>query len=249
MIQNLKLFLCGFLMVVFIGITTAEQVCEAYDDFSSGSLDTNKWEIRQDVEGQPFMDEYGVLNESGFVFHTQQNIIEDRRVYLFPKRTFTTGDTLNYDVNLISREGTYANMVLLTGGQYIRIGMRGTSAGFDELGVAHMQLEFQENNLHILRETPSGSVLVDDLTLTNSNGTYEFYIGSFSGSNGAVHMDYDNFVVCVNQPDINLEERVEMLEQRVNELENRTSLLESIVNKIVDFINAIPEGLRKDWVY
>ncbi len=86
------------------------------------------------------MDEYDVINEGdGFVFHTQQNIIGDRRVYLFPKRKFTTGDSIEYDVDLISRAGNYAQMVLLTGNQYIRIGMRGTDAGFDELGIAHMK--------------------------------------------------------------------------------------------------------------
>src|SRR3989338_8075540 len=73
-----------------------------YDNFSSGSLDLNKWELRQDTEGQPLMNEGFVT--SG-VFHTQQNTIGDRRTYLFPTRTFTTGDSLDYDFNVISKEG------------------------------------------------------------------------------------------------------------------------------------------------
>ncbi|MEK6922182.1 MAG: hypothetical protein AABX08_00080, partial [Nanoarchaeota archaeon] len=159
-----------------------------------------KWEIRQDTEGQPLMDEYDVINEGdGFVFHTQQNIIGDRRVYLFPKRKFTTGDSIEYDVDLISRAGNYAQMVLLTGDQYIRIGIFGYNngvQGFDELGIANMKLIFQENNLRVERRTPSGELLIDNLQLVNPNGIYELYIGSFSGHNGIVHMDYDNFRIC-----------------------------------------------------
>jgi hypothetical protein len=187
-----------FMTILFIGAVSA-YACYTYDDFSSGSLDTGKWEIRQDVEGEPLMEEYGVLNESGFVFHTQQNTIGDRRVYLFPKRTFTTGDILEYDFNVISKEGNYGQMVLLTGDQYIRMGIMGYSSGvqgYDELGLSHTKIEFQKNNLHLIRTAPSGLVLIDDLTLTNENGSYELYIGSFSGHNGRTHIDYDNFVLC-----------------------------------------------------
>ena len=179
-------------LVLFLGVVSVSAAL--YDNFSSGRLDDTKWEIKQDTEGQPLMEEYGVMNEeNNWVFHTQQKTAEDRRVYLFPKRQFTTGDLIEYDVNLISREGTYAQMVLLTGDQYIRISIRGPSAGFDELGVAHMKLEFQENNLHIERTTPSGNLLIDNLALTNQNGDYELYIGSFTGGGSKVHMDYDNF--------------------------------------------------------
>lgn len=165
-----------------------------YDDFSSGQLNMSKWEIRQDVEGQPMMDKYKVSFERGnFVFHTEQIRIGDRRVYLFPKINFTTGDSIEYDNNLVSREGNHAQMVLLTGDQYIRIGMRGTDAGFDELGWAHMKLTFLPNLLVVERWTPSGQRLYDELHLSRENGTYQLYIGSYSGHNGRVHMDYDNF--------------------------------------------------------
>jgi DNA-binding transcriptional MerR regulator len=201
--KKLSILLILFLIVsVFmVGFVSADLVCETYDDFSSGVLDTSKWEIRQDVEGQALMEEYDVREEGGsYVFHTQQNTIADRRVYLFPKRQFTTGDVIEYDVNLVSRAGNHAQMVLLTGDQYIRIGMRGPAADFDELGVAHMKLSFFENILEIKRETPNGAILLDNLTLTNSNGNYELYIGSFSGHNGQVHIDYDNFTICTEEP-------------------------------------------------
>ena len=169
----------------------------SYADFSSGVLDSSKWEVRQDVEGQPLMDEYGVMEENGnYVFHTQQNEIGDRRTYLFPKHIFTTGDVLEYDFNVISKEGNYGQMVLLTGDQYIRVGIMGYSSGvqgYDELGWSHVKIEFQKNNFHLTRTSPSGLVLVDDLYLSNADGDYELYIGSFSGHNGRTHIDYDNF--------------------------------------------------------
>ena len=197
--KNKSFFIITLSLVFIASFVSSVQVCETYDDFESGILNTSKWEIKQDVEGQPLMDEYGVLEENGeFVFHTQQNIAEDRRIYLFPKRQFTTGDVLKYDVGIISKEDNYGNMVLLTGDQYIRIGIMGYSGGvqgFDELGTAHIELEFEENNLIVRRHSPSGTDLLDNLALSNSNGTYEFYVGSFSGHNGIVHMDYNNFII------------------------------------------------------
>jgi|GEM_PF-3619377 len=170
-----------------------------YDDFSSGSLDSSKWQVRKDVENQPFMDDYGVrLENDNYVFHTQ-NAANDQRVYLFPTRTFTTGDIIEYDSNLTSRDGTYAQMTLVTGSQYYRLGMRGQAAGFDEFGTAHNKITFQENLLAIERTTPSGNIIYDNLPLSNANGTYELYIGSFV--NGSVHMDLDNFqMTAVPEP-------------------------------------------------
>ncbi len=253
----IKLALLGIFIFLLTGFASAAQICETYDGFESGSLDTIKWEVRQDIEGQSLMDEYGVIDEEGnFAFHTKQNSAGDRRVYLFPKKQFTTGDSIEYDANLISREGTYAQMVLLTGDQSIRIGMRGTDAGFDEIGMAHMKLIFQENNLAIERKTPLGNLLIDNLALTNTNGTYELYIGSFSGSNGIVHIDYDNFVLCREEifEEPNLEKRIAVLEQKVEDLEhkneeldNRVSSLEKLVRKIIRFIRDLPRTFSRFW--
>ena len=168
---------------------------QLYDDFSSGILNASKWEIRQDVEGQPLTDEYWVDNVSEN-FHIKQNAIGDRRTYLFPKQTFTTGDVLEYDFNVISREGNYMSMDLLTGDQYIRVGIMGYIGGvqgYDELGKSHIKIEFQENNFHLERTTPSNITLIDDLALANPNGNYELYIGAVSGHNGKTHIDFDNF--------------------------------------------------------
>ena len=90
-----------------------------YDDFSAPTLDASKWDVRQDVQGQAHMDEYRVDTDNQN-FHLQQNTIGDRRTYLVPKRTFTTGDKLEYDVDVVSREGNYGNFIIVDGDQYIR---------------------------------------------------------------------------------------------------------------------------------
>lgn len=234
-----------FLIILLTNFISA-QTCEVYDDFSSGILDIDKWEVRQDVEGQPLMDEYGVLNESGnFVFHTKQNTIADRRVYLVPKRKFTTGDVLEYDFNIISKEGNSGQMTLLTGNQYIRVGIMGDI--HKELGNWHIKIEFQENNFYLERTKPSGEVLIDNLALTLADGVYELYVGTHTGHNGRAHIDFDNFKICTEEPEPNLEERIEELEERVEELEERTSFLESIIDKIIEFIEDLPKGLSKYW--
>jgi len=237
--NNLKagLILCS-LAIFLINFVSATQICEVYYDFSSGQLNESKWEIRQDVEGQPFTDEYWVDSDLEN-FHIQQNEIGDRRTYLFPKHSFTTGDVLEYDFNVISKEGNYMQMDLLTGDQYIRVGIMGYNngvQGYDELGISHIKIEFQENNFHLERTSPSGIFLVDDLYLTNPNGNYELYIGAGSGHNGRMHMDFDNFELCTEIQEPSLEERVTALEEKVNELENRTSILEVIVKKIAEFL-------------
>lgn len=192
-----------FMFVLMIGLGSAIEICQTYDDFSSGSLDSSKLEIRQDVEGQPFMDNYGVVFENGsYVFHMQQNNIGDRRVYLVPKHNFTTGDVLEYDYNFVSGEGNHMSMALLTGDQYIRMGISGYNngvQGYDEFGISHIKVEFQENNLHLERTSPSNVTLIDNLALTNSNGNYVLYIGGVSGHNGIIHIDFDNFKVCSDE--------------------------------------------------
>ncbi len=178
----------GIVIISFI-IQSTLSLAYVYDDFSSGTLDTSKWEIRQDVEGQPLMEEYWVdpVLEN---FHTQQTTAVDRRVYLVPKKIFKAGDTLEYDFNLISRSGTFAQMILLTGSDYYRFAGVDTSTG--DLGEYHIILEFFEDRLEVSRFTPIGT-FNQTFTLTNPNGEYELYIGSFS--NGQVHIDYDNFVI------------------------------------------------------
>ncbi len=198
-----KYVILGVLVISLLTLVAA-QSCKVYDDFSSPTLNISKWEIRQDVAEYPLTNEYWVDGNLKN-FHIQQSIIErqapnQKHTYIFPKRKFTTGDVLEYDINLISKEGSYMQMVLLTGDQYIRVGIFGwwsnSIQGYNELGTSHIKIEFQENNFHLERTTPSNITLIDNLALTNSNGEYELYVGGGIGDNGKVHMDFDNFELC-----------------------------------------------------
>ena len=190
------------LAVFLISSVSAIQVCQIYDNFSS-ILNTSKWEVRQDVEGWPLTEEYGIdsnLNN----FHIQQNNLgQIRGTYLFPKEQFTTDDIFEYDYTILSKEGSYMAMDLLTGDNYIRVGINGfwsgSVQGYDELGTSHIKIEFQENNFHLERTTPSGVTLIDNLPLTKTNGSYELYIGGGTGQDGKIHIDYDNFKLCTEQ--------------------------------------------------
>ena len=226
------------LSVFLIGFISASQVCQVYDDFSFGSLDISRWDIRQDVEGQPLMEEYWI-DPNLENFHTQQNAIGDRRVYLVPKHNFTTGDSLEYDFDVISKEGNYMQMNLLTGDQYIRVGIMGFIngvQGYDESGVSHIKIEFQENNLHLERTSPSNVILIDNLPLTNANGTYELYIGSVFTNSG--HIDYDNFKLCEEQEELSCE-------VQLNELKERVSFLESLVERLQNYLWFLKNPAKK----
>lgn len=235
------------LMFVFcLSSISAIQVCNVYDDFSSGVLDNSKWVIRQDVEGQPFTDIYNVDSELKN-FHMQQITTGDKRTYLVPKHSFTTGDVLEYDFNVISKTGNYMQFDLLTGDQYIRLGIMGYLGGvqgYDELGVSHVKIEFQENNLHLERTTPSGIVLVDNLALTKTNGNYELYLGTVFTN--LAHIDFDNFKICSEQPEPTCEDRVKELEAQVEDLQSQINILESIFDKLESYLFFLKHSAKKD---
>jgi hypothetical protein len=167
-----------------------------------------------------------------------------------PIHNFTTSDIFEYDFNVISKQDNYMQMDLLTGDQYIRIGIMGFSngvQGYDELGISHIKIEFQENNLHLERTSPSNVTLIDNLPLTNANGTYKLYIGSVFTNPSQI--DYDNFVLCTQQTEPlqpTLEDRVSILENQVENLTARVTLLETIVNKIQNYFWFMPQFIKKD---
>lgn len=182
-----------------LGMITTTLNADVYDDFSSGKLDKSRWEIRQDIEGQPLMDTGLVIEKNGnHVFNTAQNFPEDRRTYLVPKYTFKLGDMLEYDVNVVSSSGNYGNLVLLSGGDYKRIGMVGFNNGeqpFDEKGWSHMSLSFLEKGLDTKRISPTGDLYTELIPLNHLDSEYELYIGSFTGHNGTTTIEYDNFKI------------------------------------------------------
>lgn len=194
-------------IIIFLLIQTVSALnnCTLYDDFSSGNLDNTKWEIRQDIEGQPFMDEYRVItkNNNSF-FHTKQNEIVDKRVALVPTYNFTAGETLSYTVKYISGSGNNGHILLLTttefpNGDYIRAGLIGYNNGQDvinETGKYHIKIKILDNRLDLKIIAPSGKVINNSAVLSNPNAKYKLYVESWTGHNGLTHIDYDNFKIC-----------------------------------------------------
>ena len=191
-----------FLIIFFINFISAVQICEVYDDFSSGVLDNSKWEIRQDPQGQPFTDEYGIIEEDGnFIFHIQQNEIGDRRTYLVPKYHLKLGESWKYTFNIVHKEGNYGMAVQLKGGEFngfplIMIGYVNGQINLDEFGWHHTIINFSGNRFDTLTESVSNQFYSTTWPAQNESGDYEIYIGAFSGHNGRMHIDFDNFKIC-----------------------------------------------------
>jgi hypothetical protein len=110
---------------------------------------------------------------------------------------------------------------------------------FDDLGVSHIELVFEENNLIINRESPTGQQCNQILPLNNPNGTYEIYIGAVNGDNGLLHMDFDNFELCTEQEEPTIEERVSLLESWKEIIEDWKN---SVINALA-IINSKTEDL------
>ncbi len=208
----------NFILIIFSIILINNVNAFLYDDFSSGTLDTNKWEIRQDVEGQPFMDEYGVLNETGnFIFHTKNNIV-DKRVAIVPTYNFSAGESFDYDVDYISGSGNHGHILLVItteypNGDYIRAGILGFNNVPDTvniIGKYHIKLKINSNNLEIIRKWPDNTIQSHTLGLSNPDSKYKLYIESWGGHNGLTHIDYDNFIINQKCGDVNLDDNINL---------------------------------------
>lgn len=161
-----------------------------YDDFSSETLDTNKWEVRQDYEGWSFTNEYGLESilegeiENG-MFHTKQNIIGNAGTFLVPKYKFEEGDVFEYDVIYNGGTGNHTHNIFVN--KTKRIGLESTfgywNGGNPTPGTYHMKLTFSNKGINV---NGTNYTLID-------NPPYEIYIGTRTGNNGTGHFDYDNF--------------------------------------------------------
>lgn len=169
-----------------------------YDDFSSGSLDLSKWEVRPDPQGQPLMPDHGVrIENNNSVFHTENAIVGDQQVYLVPKRIFRSGDHVEYFVDVKSASGHWGNLLLVQGSANLRFGMVGFNNGpqpYDELGLSHMSIDILADKIFVQRKAPSGTIYSQNVSAP-IGGSFELYIGSFTGHNGTAHIDYDDFSI------------------------------------------------------
>ncbi len=177
----------------------AQAKADLYDDFSSGVLDTTKWTESQDPEGQQFTEEHFVDN-SLFNYHTQQVSIIDRRTYLVPTIQFNSGDSLDYRADYISGSGNNGHLILVNDGLGAdRHGVFGFNGGNhpyeDGFGTYNIHLDFFENQILISGEGPNGLTWENQVLNNTASAPYNLFIGNFSGHNGNVHIDFDDFYI------------------------------------------------------
>ena len=240
-----------FLGIFLIGIVSAVQVCETYDDFSSENLDLNKWNEYSNIG---FTDEHLVENN---IYHISQNTEGDRETNLEPKRQFVNGESFSYELIYNSGSGNHASQPLINGNYPpSQIEVCSASGGCGVIGFWNSipDLEAQNGTYEITFEFFSNQVKMktirpDDVeiinTFTGNSEPYNLTINTHTGHNGLLDFDYDNFILCSQLGEQDLESRIESLEQRVDELENRVSLLESLVNKIKGYFSFMTLGFKK----
>lgn len=174
---------------------SVDSECGMYDDFSSGSLDLNKWNVKQDYQGQPFTLEYGLDNITER-FHIGQDISEDRRTYLVPQYNFNYGDILKWDMDYASGSGNRL-------GSYLLIQKNDGSFHRDIFGIGYWNQNyggFGEYKIKLKFLYPNLSIYVNNTfhkNYTLNLPPNELYIGSAFGGTG--HFYYDNFKLCNNQ--------------------------------------------------
>ncbi len=190
-----KLWILGILGLLLI-MPSVNAECGVYDDFSSGTLDSNKWEevIATDM-GTGMVDEHYVENG---VYHTAQVNIADRGTGLVVKNVvFRPGDTIEYDVNYIFGYGNRISTMILNGNAYrwAFFGYWNGIAGNNDYGTHHIKLTFLSEGVYGELTRPNGDKhthLWDEYPAEE----YTFGIVTRTGHNGTVHMDYDNVEIC-----------------------------------------------------
>lgn len=184
-----------------------------YDDFSSGSLDNTKWEVRQDPEGQPLTEEYGIQNGT---FTARNFNLPDRRTLLsLIGHTFQPGEELDYDVNYVSGSGNRAMVIFVDNGPLDRnnvgqIPYGGGSIGYNgqdffagnTFGNYHVNLNFKSGGLEVNITRPDLSLYSEFFPAStffyggSSHSLFPpFNVGFETWSNGSIQAEYDNVYV------------------------------------------------------
>lgn len=226
------------LVVGLLNVVNAEIVCETYDDFSSGSLEEEKWEeIGGSDVNSLFVDEHLVEDET---YHTANLNQADKGVTLKLKgHTFLPGEVVEYDIEYIGGSGNRISIVDLDD-NYRWLGQIGTwnDAG-DNFGTFHFKVEFDNQGADVIITKPDETTITKRLDSLGETHTFGF--GTRTGHNGLVHMDYDNVIICSDEPEPSLEERIAALEERV-------TLLELLNQRLKNYFVFMPFSIKKNIV-
>ena len=198
---------------LIFGLEAKAQIPILYDNFDSGVLDSSKWEIRQDPEGQPLL-EYNIHGGSFAAFQTQ-NLGDRRAVLSLKDHTFQVGETLEYDVLYVFGSGNRAATIFVNGGPLDRnnvgtifygggsIGHNGQDfAAGNMTGQYHVRLSFQNDCLKVDIRRPSGeeySEFFQNSTFDYAGQQYKigdpYNMGFETWADGTIRMEYDNFAI------------------------------------------------------
>ncbi len=193
-----------FLVFVFLlSFVSAIQVCQVYDDFSSGNLNPSKWD--ETIAYSQHIDEHYVL---GKVFHMAQINPSNSGTSLNVNRVFVSGEIIEYDVNYTSGEGNRVHTINLDGvsnswalfGFWNSIEDGGVG---NEFGVYHVKLNFTNQGVKDEITLPNGTIVFTrpDGIIPSPGLNHTFGVVTRTGHNGIVHMDYDNFKLCFEDSD------------------------------------------------
>ncbi len=241
-------------MITMISLTNAVQVCELYDDFSSETINTSKWEESLGrSDGSGLMDEHSIENQK---YHTAQLTQSDKGVELKALQTISVGDIIEFDLEYNSASGNHFACIFWDDSSSWQGGTTcvghwnevGSHEG--EFGTYHHKATYNEDSVTIERTLPNGTIENWVSSVGFISPPYTFAFISRTGHDGLLHADYDNVEICTEQeepPEPSLEERVEELELKIEELEGRISWLEEMIDGIVEFIETLPRGLNQGW--
>lgn len=198
------LFFLGLFILSISMISSANYSWRLYDDFSSGSLDTNKWIEYKGFQVNIFTDEHFVNATEG-AYHINQSVQGDRETNLKPNRSFTSGEAFSYQVLYKGGSGNHFSQPLINGnypptqiepclapGGCGPIGFWNGVPDFGaQIGIYNITYEFSSNQVKMNATRPDGISIVN--TFTGNSEPYNLSINTHTGNNGLMHFDFDNF--------------------------------------------------------
>ncbi len=174
-----------------------------YDDFSSGSLNLNKWSESTNFQVNLFTDEHFVNATEG-AYHIKQNIQQDTETNLVPNRQFVAGDLFSYDLIYLGGSGNHFSQPLINGnypptqiepclasGGCGPVGYWNGVPDLDaQIGVYHVTYEFSQSQVKMTTIRPDNLTIIN--TFTGNSAPFTLTINTHTGHNGLMHFDIDN---------------------------------------------------------
>ena len=176
-----------------------------YDNFSSGTLDSSKWqETSGKYEGLPFSNQHQVkMRYNDYCYYVESGSHTGQETDLSLTRQFNSGDELDFSVSYLSGSGNgnyqgslmnvYANDTLLgkigyeVYGSQVHYGDLGWS-----LGNHSLTLDFFDDHISLNSYRDYDGVTVSK-TITGINAPYTLTLNAFASQDSSSVFSMDNF--------------------------------------------------------